>query len=134
MPTRRLVLAALAAALAVATLPALAQHHDAKPGAAAAAGIAEGKVQNGVRVFDMKVTSDGFVPDKVKVKKGERTRFVITRLEEKTCATEVVIKEHGINQPLPLNKAVTVEFTPKKSGETKYACAMGHVTGVIFVP
>lgn len=131
--TTRLLAAVSAAALAVA-LPVSAQHHDHKPGAAAAAGIAEGKVDKGVRVFEMKVTHDGFVPDKVKVKKGEKTRFVITRVTDKTCATEIVIKDHAINQPLPLNKTVTVEFTPAKSGETRYACAMGHITGVIFIP
>lgn len=36
-------------------------------------------------------------------------------------------------QPLPLDKTVTVELTPKVSGEIKYACGMGHITGVLFV-
>ena len=91
-------------------------------------------MQNGVRTIEMKVTENGFEPSKVKVKKGEKVRFVITRLTDRTCATEIVVKDHGINQPLPLNKAVTVEFTPTKSGEVKYACGMGHITGVVFVP
>ena len=45
-----------------------------------------------------------------------------------------MIKDHGINAPLPLDKPVTVEFTPKKSGEIRYACGMNHVSGVVFVP
>jgi plastocyanin domain-containing protein len=29
---------------------------------------------------------------------------------------------------------VTVEFTPAKSGEIRYACGMGHITGIVFIP
>jgi plastocyanin domain-containing protein len=130
----------LAAALALGTAPALAQHagheHGSMHGAAstAAHGIAEGTVKDGVRTVEMAVTEDGFVPSKVKVKKGEKVRFVVTRKTDRTCATEIVIKDHGINQPLPLGKAVTVEFTPAKSGEIRYACGMDHVSGVVFIP
>lgn len=135
------LLLAGAAALALAASPARAQHagmdHGAMHGGAAAtpaSGIAEGTVQNGVRTIEMKVTENGFEPSRVKVKKGEKVRFVITRLTDRTCASEIVVKDHGINQPLPLNKAVTIEFTPTKSGEVKYACGMGHITGVVFIP
>lgn len=124
----------LAAALALAASPALAQHdhgsHESKP----AAGIVEGKVVDGVRVVEMAVTDEGFEPSKVKVKKGEKVRLVVTRKTVRTCATEIVIKDHGVNAPLPLGKAVTVELTPRKSGEIHYACAMGHVRGILFVP
>ena len=45
-----------------------------------------------------------------------------------------MIKDLGINAPLPLDEAVTVEFTPGKSGEIRYACGMDHIAGVVFVP
>jgi hypothetical protein len=128
----------LAAALALSASPARAQHagHDhAKGGAGAAAhGIVEGTVTNGVRTVELAVTDDGFVPSKVKAKKGEKVRLVVTRKTERTCAKEIVIKDHGINQPLPLDKAVAVEFTPTKSGEIRFACGMDHVSGVVFIP
>jgi plastocyanin domain-containing protein len=117
------------AVLAAFAVPALAQ-----PPAQAKPAIAEGTVKEGVRTFEMKVTDDGFVPSRVKVKKGEKVRFVITRTTDRTCATEIQIEGTKVNEPLPLGKAVTVEFTPAKSGEIKYACAMGHVGGVVFVP
>ena len=120
---RRLAAAAVAAALSLWTVPASAQ----KP-------IAEGVVKNGVRIVDMQVTDAGFVPDQVKVQKGQNVRLVITRKTDRTCATEIVIKDYGINTPLPLNKTVTVELTPKASGEIKYACAMNMIGGVLFVP
>ncbi len=132
-------LVAVGATMAFATAPALAQHdhgsmqHGSQP-AAGAQGIAEGTVKNGVRTVEMTVTEDGFVPSKVKAAKGEKVRLVVTRKTDKTCAKEIVVKDHGINQPLPLNKAVTVEFTPKKSGEIRYACGMDMISGVVFVP
>ena len=43
-------------------------------------------------------------------------------------------RRYGINASLPLNKPVTVEFTPQKSGEVRYTCGMGHLGGVVFIP
>jgi plastocyanin len=132
----RSLLAPLAAAIALAAGPALAQHAHPMHAATsdAGAGIAEGTVQGGVRVVEMKVTDEGFVPSKVKVKKGEKVRFLVTRTTDSTCAKEIVIKDAGINQPLPLDKTVKVEFVAKKSGEIRYACGMDHISGVVFVP
>lgn len=132
-------------AVALAAGTALAQHgghdtshhdqaKDRSAAALAAAGIAEGKLEKGVRTVEMAVTEDGFVPAKVKANKGEKLRLVVTRKTDRTCATEIVIPGHGVNQKLPLNQAVTVELTPKASGEIRYACGMGHVAGVVFVP
>ena len=119
------VLAALAAAFALALVPHAATAAEAKAAPAAKAG--------GAKVVEMQVTPDGWVPDKVHVKAGEKVRLQITRKTDKTCATEIVIKELGINQPLPLNKMVTVEFTPKKAGQLKYACGMDMISGILFV-
>jgi hypothetical protein len=142
--TRPLALS-LAAALAAAAVPARAQHGGMDPAqhaqmqqrsdaALAAAGIAEGTVKNGVRTVEMTVTQDGFVPAKVKALKGEKLRLVVTRKTDRTCATEIVIPNYKINSKLPLNKPVTVELTPKASGEITYACGMNMITGVILVP
>jgi plastocyanin domain-containing protein len=129
----------LAAALALHAAPALAQqdhaaHQQKAESSTAKAGIAEGTVKNGVRTVEMQVTQDGFVPAKIKALKGEKLRLVVTRKTDITCAKEIVVQEAGINTPLPLDKAVTVEFTPKKSGELKYACGMGHISGIVFIP
>ena len=37
-----------------------------------------------------------------------------------------------IKTALPLNKAVTVTFTPKKAGDLQYGCAMGKMIGGVF--
>ncbi len=82
---------------------------------------------------EVTVNSDGFVPDRIPVKKGEKVRLVVTRKTDRTCATEIVIKEAGINQKLPLNQPVVVELTPKKAGTLKYACGMDMISGVLVV-
>ena len=78
------------------------------------------------------VTDKGFEPQNLRVKKGEPVKLVITRTSDATCATEIVIDEHAIKTPLPLNQAVTVTFTPKASGELKYGCAMDKMIGGII--
>jgi len=82
---------------------------------------------------DMKVTSEGFVPAEVKVKKGHPVELVVTRTTDRTCAKQIVIKDAGISQDLPLDRAVTVAFTPGKSGKLRYACSMDMIAGVLLV-
>ncbi len=81
----------------------------------------------------VKVTMDGFEPARIPAVKGKPVTLVVTRTTDRTCATEIVVKEYGINTPLPLNKPVTVTFTPKKAGEVKFACAMDMIGGVVVV-
>jgi plastocyanin domain-containing protein len=133
-PKRLLTLTAAVAALSAS--PALAADHDMHhpTPSPAALTIAEGTLKNGVRTVEVSVTNEGFVPARIKVNKGEKLRLVVTRKTDKTCATEIVVKGHGIDKKLPLNKPVTVELTPTKSGEIRYACAMDMIAGVIFVP
>jgi len=129
----RLAALPLAAALALAASPARAQGHDhamQKPKGA----IAEGTLANGVRTFELAVTEDGFEPSRVKVKKGEKVKFVVTRKTDRTCAKEIVMKQLGIEKPLPLGEPVAFVFTAEKAGEIRYACGMDHVSGVVFVP
>lgn len=85
------------------------------------------------RTIAIAVTSEGFVPAEVKVKKGEKIRLAVTRKVERTCATEIVMKDQGVNQPLPLDKTVYVELTPAKTGKIRYACGMDMITGHLVV-
>ncbi len=85
------------------------------------------------RTVELAVTGDGFVPAQVRVRKGEPLRLAITRKVERTCATEIVVKDYGIEQPLPLGKTVYVEFTPARSGSVRYACGMDMIGGVLIV-
>ncbi|HEX7623039.1 MAG TPA: cupredoxin domain-containing protein [Anaeromyxobacteraceae bacterium] len=85
------------------------------------------------RTVELSVTSDGFVPAEVTVKRGETVKLVVTRKVERTCATEIVMKDFGINQPLPFEKAVAVTVKPKKAGDYRFACGMDMIAGVLRV-
>jgi plastocyanin domain-containing protein len=75
------------------------------------------------------VTAKGFVVDAPKVKAGQPVTLVVTRQVERTCATDIVLKDYGISQPLPLGKPVEVTFTPARAGKVHYACAMDMIAG-----
>lgn len=107
-------------------LPAVAVLSLALPARAAEA-------KKGGQTVHMTVTEDGYVPARLEARKGEPLTLVITRKVERTCATELVVKEYGINQPLPLGKAVTVTFTPTKAGQVKYACGMDMISGTLVI-
>lgn len=93
---------------------------------AAAAGAPE-------RTIELTVTKNGFEPTPVTVKKGQPLKLVITRKVEKTCATDIVVKDYNIQVALPLDKAVSVSFTPTKAGPLKYGCAMGQMVGGVLL-
>jgi plastocyanin domain-containing protein len=85
------------------------------------------------QVFTIEVTKEGFVPAEIKAKVGKAVKLVVTRKVQATCANEIVIKDFGINKPLPLNQPVEVTFTPSKPGKIRYACGMDMIAGVILV-
>lgn len=116
-------LSLLAVVAIAAPVPAPeAKGAKAAPPAAPAAG----------KTIQMAVTDKGFEPANLTVKKGEPVTLAITRKTQKTCATEIVIDEEGVNTKLPLNQEVKVSFTPKKAGTLKFGCAMGKMIGGVL--
>lgn len=85
------------------------------------------------RTIELTVTKKGFEPNRVKVKKGETVTLEITRKEARTCATEIVVPGYGIDVDLPLNERVSVTFTPRKTGELTYGCAMDQMLGGVLL-
>jgi plastocyanin domain-containing protein len=79
------------------------------------------------------VTKNGYEPWRVEARAGVPLTLVVTRTTEETCATEVVLPEYGIDRKLPLNEPVTITFTPTRTGELRYRCAMNMFQGVIDV-
>lgn len=82
---------------------------------------------------EMKVTEDGFQPANVQLKKDEPVTFVVTRVTDATCATELLIADTTIKAELPLNKPVEIAWTPTKSGQVKFGCAMDMMVGGMLV-
>jgi plastocyanin domain-containing protein len=86
-----------------------------------------------VQVVELTVTSKGFEPSTVTVKSGRPVKLVVTRKTERTCATEIVMKDFGVNQPLPLEKPVRLVVTHKGPGQYRYACGMNMIAGTLNV-
>jgi len=68
-----------------------------------------------------------------KLRQGVPARITFVRKVESGCGTEVVLADYNIKRELPFNRAVTVEFTPTKAGEFKFACGMDMLRGKIIV-
>jgi plastocyanin domain-containing protein len=98
----------------------------------AAAACGEGSPRAGEPVA-ITVTKNGYEPWKVQARKGIPLTLVVTRTTDETCATELVLPEYGIDRKLPLGEPVTITFTPARTGELRYACAMKMFQGVIEV-
>lgn len=85
------------------------------------------------QVVSIEVTSAGFVPAQIKTKATQPIKLVVTRTTDRTCIKEIVIKDFGIDKPLPLNQPVEITLTPSKPGQVRYACGMNMVAGIITV-
>ena len=90
-------------------------------------------MKKGVRTIELSVTADGFVPAELHAKVGETVKLAVTRTVERTCALDIVMKDLGVNEPLPLGKTVAVTVKPKKAGTYRFACAHGHIAGNLVV-
>jgi plastocyanin domain-containing protein len=82
--------------------------------------------------YQLSVTERGFEPQHITVKAHEPVTLVITRKTDRTCATELVIDDPTVHATLPLHEAVTVSFTPTKTGELRYGCAMDKMIGGVI--
>lgn len=127
----RLTLTLLVAAALTVPLAGRAESHDhmnmKKADAKAAAAT------NAPRTVEMTLSDDGVSPNEVKATKGEAIRLAITRKTNSTCITGIVAQEYGINRPLPLNKTVFVDITPKATGKVRFLCPMGMAFAIMVV-
>jgi RND family efflux transporter MFP subunit len=91
------------------------------------------KLESRVQTATIEVNERGFEPASVILKLNVPARVTFTRRTDNTCAREVVIRDFGINRPLPLGDPVVVEFTPNKIGEIIFTCAMSMQRGKFVV-
>ena len=126
--------AALSAAMSVLAAAAVALggcgSGGSDPGGPSAArgGGAAGAAPN---VVEVKVTEKGYEPSRIVATVGKPVTLRVTRVTDKTCATEIVFKDPPLRHELPLNTPVEVTLTPTKAGEIPFSCAMNMVGGVI---
>jgi hypothetical protein len=86
-----------------------------------------------IQAVSVVLNENGYQPDSIKLRKDVPARLTFTRKVEGGCGTEVLIADYGIKRELPFNQPVTVEFTPNKTGEIKFACGMDMLKGKLIV-
>ncbi len=80
---------------------------------------------NKARTVKVEITEDGTQPATVEAKAGQPMKLVLTRKTDATCMKDVVMKEFGVDEKLPLDQPVAVTVTPEKPGTYVAKCGMG---------
>jgi plastocyanin domain-containing protein len=115
---------ALLAGCKKADKPAAAPPPAAAPVTAAAVG------SDGVRHVAIHVDTEGYKPDKIAGKPGEKLVLVFTRTSDAECISQVKAPD-GKLVDLPMNKPVEVAVTVPDKGEVGFACGMDMFHGVV---
>ena len=82
---------------------------------------------------DLQLTVDGtgYHPSSISAPSGKPVRLTITRTSDEGCGQQIVFPSPNIRRDLPLNQAVTVEFTMPASGSVAFTCGMDMLRGSI---
>lgn len=88
---------------------------------------------NGVQNVDITITSRGYSPNYIKVKKNQLVKLKLTSTDAYTCASAFRIPSLGITKNLQPNDTQVIEFTPANTGKIAFTCSMGMYRGVIDV-
>lgn len=75
----------------------------------------------------------GYNPGVISIPKGKTTKLNFFRKDPSDCLEEVVLSDFKIRKSLPLNKKVTIEITPQRSGEFNFSCGMNMFHGKLIV-
>lgn len=94
-------------------------------------GVAVAEV-GGFQQVDITVKG-GYDPDVIVVKKDKPVRLNFNRQESALCSEMVLFDKIDKSAMLPEGQTVTIEFTPKESGEIPFQCQMGMLRGRLVV-
>ena len=101
-----------------------------KPAAAAAAGRGRRPATDGIRRVAIEADKEGYKPDQIPGKPGEKLVLVFTRTSRPTASRSSKTPD-GKLVDLPMNKPVEVAVTVPQTGEVGFACGMDMFHGVV---
>jgi uncharacterized protein len=84
------------------------------------------------QVVEMHITSGGFTPSVLKIKKGVPVRWVIKGDQVTSCTNKIIVPSLNITKSISFGENI-VAFTPTASGEIPFSCWMGMVRGKFVV-
>lgn len=124
-------IAALATALALFACNKKEPEMSAKsPPPATAAPTGAAATADGVRKVPVEVREQGYAPDRIPGKPGEKLSLVFTRKVDGACYEQLKTPDGKVID-LPKDKPVEVAVTVPQQGELKFACGMDMLSGVI---
>jgi plastocyanin domain-containing protein len=104
---------------------------EAAPKAPPPATIKTGTVDSaGVRTIAITANENGYVPDRIPGKPGEKLKLKFTRTIDGECLAQLKLPEGKVIE-LPKNTAVDVDVTVPADGEVKFACGMDMFFAVV---
>lgn len=80
-----------------------------------------GKVENGIRVIEVKASRYKFEPNPIVVNLGEKLRLVVTSTD---VVHGIAISELNVNLSVPAGKTETIEFVADKKGTFRAYCSV----------
>lgn len=91
-------------------------------------------VVDGVQVMKIVVTSSGYTPARIAVRRDMPVRLVFEQRSSSACASQVQIPDLDVPKTtLPKGKETTIEFTPTRTGEFRLTCGMEMLSGTVVV-
>lgn len=90
-------------------------------------------VVNGVQEVKIVVTSNGYSPQYIKVKKGVPVKLILESVDAYSCAAAFRLPAFNVSTFLEANDTQIFNFTPSQAGKFAYACSMGMYTGTLEV-
>lgn len=87
----------------------------------------------GVQEVAITVSSSGYSPQHITLKKGVPARLILKTSGTNGCARAFTIPSLRLQKILPLSGTETLEFTPTKAGPLVFTCSMGMYSGVFNV-
>lgn len=88
---------------------------------------------NGVQKVRIDITSNGYSPRYVKVRKGVPVELDLSSADTFSCASSFVFRKFGISEQLQPTDRRIITFTPEESGKFPYTCSMGMYSGTMEV-
>lgn len=85
---------------------------------------------------DVTASEHGFTPPSLKLASGgpgSHASVTFVRTTDKTCATEVVFPDLGIEKKLPLNQVVSVDVPTDAPKTLTFQCGMAMYKGAVVV-
>lgn len=79
------------------------------------------------------IVEGGYNPSTISIPKGKSTKINFFRKDKNSCLEEIVLPEFKIRKFLPLNRKLTIEVSPQKTGTFQFECGMGMFHGKLIV-